>query len=94
MSEAQKAVESINTDQTFTLTNDSTGESVKLPVLRGTDGPDVLDIRKMYAETGHFTFDPSYTSTASCKSRITFIDGDKGILHHRGYDIKELAKLQ
>jgi len=82
----------ISTNKTFTLTNDSTGQSVKLPVLHGTDGPDVLDIRKMYAETDHFTFDPSYTSTASCKSRITFIDGDKGILQHRGYDIKELAK--
>ncbi|MFA7457737.1 MAG: citrate/2-methylcitrate synthase, partial [Micavibrio sp.] len=82
----------ITTDKTFTLTNDATGESVKLPVLHGTSGPDVLDVRKLYAQTGHFTFDPSYTSTASCKSRLTFIDGDEGILHHRGYDIKELAR--
>lgn len=84
--------DSIATNKTFTLTNDSTGQSVKLPVLHGTSGPDVLDVRKLYAETGHFTFDPSYTSTASCKSRITFIDGDEGILAHRGYNIKELAK--
>ncbi len=83
---------SINTDKTFTLTNDSTGEGIKLPVLRGTSGPDVLDVRKLYAQSNHFTFDPSYTSTASCKSRITFIDGDEGILMHRGYNIKDLAR--
>ncbi|MCB1556568.1 MAG: citrate synthase, partial [Alphaproteobacteria bacterium] len=81
------------TDQkTFTLTNDETGESWKLPVMEGTTGPAVIDVRKLYGETGYFTFDPSYTSTASCKSRLTFIDGDKGILMHRGYDIKELAE--
>lgn len=83
---------SITTDKTFTLTNDQTGESIKLPVLHGTSGPDVLDVRKLYAQTNHFTFDPSYTSTASCKSRLTFIDGDEGILMHRGYNIKELAR--
>jgi len=80
------------TNDTFTLTNDSNGESWKLPVMEGTVGPRVIDVRKLYADTDHFTFDPSYTSTASCKSRITFIDGDKGILMHRGYDIRELAK--
>ncbi len=81
------------TDQkTFTLTNDETGESWQLPVMSGTTGPDVIDVRKLYAESGHFTFDPSYTSTASCKSRLTFIDGEKGILMHRGYDIKDLAE--
>jgi citrate synthase len=52
----------------------------------------VIDVRKLYAQTGNFTFDPSYTSTASCKSRITYIDGDEGILMHRGYNIKELAR--
>ncbi len=80
------------TDRTFTLTNDQTGEGVKLPVLEGTDGPPVLDIRKLYAQTGHFTFDPSFTATGSCKSRLTFIDGEKGILQHRGYDIADLAE--
>ena len=81
-----------NTNQnTFTLTNNQTGESCILPVLEGTAGPCVLDIRKLYAETGHFTFDPSFTSTGSCKSRLTFIDGEKGILMHRGYIIEELA---
>ncbi|HBG34043.1 MAG TPA: citrate (Si)-synthase [Holosporales bacterium] len=67
-------------------------QSVDLPVLHGTMGPSVLDIRKLYAETGYFTYDPGYTSTASCASNITFIDGEKGILLHRGYPIEELAE--
>ena len=93
MSEAKKAAnESISTNKTFTLTDNETGKSTELPVLHGTHGPDVLDVRKLYADTNHFTFDPSYTSTASCKSRITFIDGDEGILAHRGYNIKDLAR--
>ncbi len=92
MTEAKKAAEATNSQATFTLTNDATGKEVKLPVLSGTMGPDVIDVRKLYAETGNFTFDPSYTSTASCKSRITFIDGDEGLLAHRGYNIKELAR--
>ncbi len=78
--------------KTFTITNDETGESWVLPVVEGTVGPPAVDVRKFYAETGHFTFDPSFTSTGSCKSRITFIDGDEGILMYRGYDIKELAE--
>jgi len=77
--------------KTFTLKNDQTGEEVQLPVKSGTCGPDVIDVRKLYAGTGHFTFDPSFTSTGSCKSRLTFIDGDEGILMHRGYSIEELA---
>lgn len=80
-----------NTGKTFTLTNNETGESWELPVLDGTMGPSVVDVRKFYADTGHFTFDPSFTSTGSCKSRITFIDGDEGLLLHRGYDIQDLA---
>ncbi len=80
------------TDRTFTLTNDETGDSIKLPVLEGTKGPPVIDVRKLYAQTGHFTFDPSFTATGSCKSRLTFIDGEKGILEHRGYSIGELAE--
>lgn len=92
MTEAKKAVDSIATDKTFTLTDNSTGKSYELPVLHGTTGPDVIDVRKLYAQTGLFTFDPSYTSTASCKSRITFIDGDEGLLMHRGYNIKDLAR--
>ncbi len=78
--------------KTFTLTDDETGKSWTLPVLEGTVGPKTIDVRKLYDETGMFTFDPSYTSTASCKSRITYIDGDKGVLMHRGYKIEQLAE--
>lgn len=67
-------------------------EDVALPVLKGSLGPDVVDIRKLYAETGMFTFDPGFTSTASCESKITFIDGDKGQLYYRGYPIEQLAE--
>ena len=77
--------------RTMTLSDDQTGETWTFPVLEGIEGPDVVDVRKFYAETGRFTFDPSYTSTASCKSRLTFIDGDEGKLLHRGYTIEELA---
>ncbi len=78
--------------KTFTLTNDESGESVKLPVHEGTMGPPVIDVRKLYEQTGHFTFDPSFTATGSCKSRLTYIDGEEGILMHRGYTIEELAE--
>ncbi|MBT4046371.1 MAG: citrate (Si)-synthase [Rhodospirillaceae bacterium] len=61
------------------------------PVMSGTLGPDVIDIRKFYGTTDQFTYDPGFTSTASCESKITFIDGDKGILLHRGYPIDDLA---
>jgi citrate synthase len=64
----------------------------ELPVRSGTLGPDVIDISTLYAETGNFTYDPGFTSTASCESKITFIDGDKGILLYRGYPIDELAE--
>jgi citrate synthase len=78
--------------KTFTITNDQTGQAWKLPVIDGTTGPSVIDVRKLYADTGHFTFDPSFTSTGSCKSRLTFIDGDEGVLMHRGYTIQDLAE--
>jgi citrate synthase len=78
-------------EKTFTLKNDQTGEEWTLPVVEGTYGPHCIDIRKLYAQTGHFTLDPSFTATGSCKSKITYIDGEKGVLMHRGYDIKELA---
>jgi citrate synthase len=90
MSEPAKAAPA--PQPTFTLTDDETGKSVKLPMLEGTVGPRVVDVRKFYDQTNMFTFDPSYTSTASCKSRITYIDGDKGILMHRGYTIQDLAE--
>jgi citrate synthase len=68
------------------------GKTVDLPVLAGVTGPDVIDIRKLYAETGAFTYDPGFTSTASCESQITFIDGDNGVLLYRGYPIEQLAE--
>ncbi len=65
--------------------------SVDLPIYEGTAGPEVIDIRKLYAQTGKFTYDPGFMSTASCNSKITFIDGDKGELRYRGYPIEQLA---
>src|SRR5690606_455772 len=65
---------------------------LSLPVLEGTTGPDVIDIRKLYGEAGMFTFDPGYTSTASCESALTYIDGEQGVLLHRGYPIGQLAE--
>lgn len=65
--------------------------SVELPVLKGSTGPDVIDIRKLYGATDAFTYDPGFTSTAACESGLTFIDGDKGVLLHRGYPIDQLA---
>ncbi|MAS86823.1 MAG: citrate (Si)-synthase [Micavibrio sp.] len=80
------------TQETMTLKDNRNGKSYELPILEGTMGPDVVDIRKLYAEADVFTFDPSFTATGSCKSRITFIDGEKGQLLHRGYSIEELAE--
>ena len=77
---------------TFTLINDKTGDKYTLPIISGTTGPDVIDVRRLYSETDHFTFDPGYTSTGSCESSLTYIDGDRGILLHRGYPIEELAE--
>lgn len=66
-------------------------KNVELPIKTGTIGPDVVDIGKLYAQTGKFTFDPGFTSTASCESKITYIDGDEGVLLYRGYPIEQLA---
>src|SRR5581483_7491919 len=68
------------------------GARYDLPIKKGTLGPDVIDINSFYQETGHFTYDPGFTSTASCESKITFIDGDKGVLLYRGYPIDQLAE--
>src|SRR3982750_1154576 len=78
------------TDKTATLGID--GSNHVYPVLDGTVGPEVVDIRKLYGQTGMFTYDPGFTSTASCESAITYIDGEKGILLHRGYPIDQLAE--
>lgn len=78
-------------DQTKTATLNIEGKSYDLPIYSPTLGPDVLDIRKLYDQADVFTFDPGFTSTAACESTITFIDGDKGELLHRGYPIEQLA---
>ena len=67
-------------------------EEYTYPVVSGSVGPDVIDIRKLYAQTGMFTYDPGFTSTASCESALTYIDGDEGVLLHRGYAIEELSE--
>ena len=66
---------------------------IELPVYQGSIGPDVIDIRKLYGQTGMFTYDPGFLSTASCQSAITYIDGDKGELLYRGYPIEQLVPL-
>lgn len=76
---------------TFTLTDNRNGKTYEYDVLNGTRGPDVLDIRSFYKDSGMFTYDPGYTSTASCESKITFIDGENSELRYRGYPIQELA---
>ena len=78
------------TDKTATIS--APAGKFDFPVLDGSVGPEVVDIRKLYAETGMFTYDPGFTSTASCESAITYIDGEKGILLHRGYPIDQLAE--
>lgn len=78
-------------DNSFTLVNNETGEKWDLPVYDSTTGPNVIDARRIYKDTGHFFYDPSFTSTASCDSALTFVDGENGVLMHRGYDIKDLT---
>ena len=80
----------MTTQRTATLTID--GKSIELPILGGSVGPDVIDIRTLYAKTGMFTFDPGFMATAACKSSITYIDGDEGVLLYRGYPIEQLAQ--
>ncbi len=80
------------TRNSFTMIDNRSGQSWELPIIDGTVGPSVVDIRRFYAETGMFTYDPGFTSTGSCDSGITYIDGDAGILLHRGYKIEDLAE--
>src|SRR5580698_8525807 len=90
MAAVEKMPSSSQTKRTATLTIE--GKTVSFPVLDGVEGPSVIDISKLYSETGYFTYDPGFMSTASCESKITFIDGDQGILRYRGYDIDALAE--
>lgn len=82
----------MNNQYRFTLTNETTQTKYELNTLSGTAGPDVLDIQNLYQRAGVFAFDPGFTSTASCTSKISYIDGDAGILLYRGYPIEELAE--
>jgi len=78
-------------DQRVTITDESTGKSLELPVIKGTEGEPTLQIKALPSTLGYFTYDPGFTATASCTSKITFIDGGKGILRYRGYPIEQLA---
>ena len=91
MSDKQNPADQANTTDSFTLTDNSTGESWRLPSRVGAMGNRLIDIKALYGETGVLTYDPGFTSTASCKSSITFINGIEGVLLHRGYSIDELA---
>jgi citrate synthase len=75
-----------------TITMDGSNRSAKLPLIPGTIGPSVADIRKLYGDLGIFTYDPGYGGTAACESKITYIDGDEGVLLYRGYPIEQLAE--
>ncbi len=79
------------TDNKATLSFSNGSPSIDMPIYKGTVGPDVIDIRKLYGQTGMFTYDPGFMSTAACNSSITYIDGDKGELLYRGYPIEQLA---
>jgi citrate synthase len=81
-----------NSPKTVTLTQGEGGKQIELPVLDGSIGPSVVDIRKLYGATDMFTFDPGYGATGSCVSGLTYIDGDNGVLMHRGYAIEDLAE--
>src|SRR5246127_1156227 len=80
-------------DVKATLSFSDNSPSVEMPIYKGSLGPDVIDIRKLYGQTGKFTYDPGFMSTAACNSAITYIDGDKGELLYRGYPIEELANV-
>ncbi len=78
--------------KTVTVIDNTSGKQVVLPILEGTDGPAAIDVRGLYQQLGYFTYDPGFLSTASCRSAITYIDGDRGILRYRGYPIEQLAE--
>jgi citrate synthase len=80
------------TRESVTLTDNRTGQSWELPIIGSVLGPEVVDVRPFYGDTGMFTYDPGFTSTSSCESGITFIDGEEGVLLHRGYPIEQLAE--
>ena len=80
------------TNETVTVVDNQTQKQATFPLLQGTAGPPVIDIRNLYKELGYFTYDPGYTATGSCESKVTYIDGDEGVLLYRGYPIEQLAE--
>ena len=78
--------------RTVTVTDNKTGRSIELPVKEATNGPDAVDIGRFFRELGYFTYDPGFVSTASCHSKLTYLDGDQGQLLYRGYPIEQLAE--
>jgi citrate synthase len=92
MTDKSKAADPKATNEYVTLTDHSNGEAYDFPLMSGSVGPKVIDIRSLYGKTGHFTFDPGYTATGACESKLTYIDGDEGVLMHRGYKIEDLAE--
>ena len=86
------AANSGGANEYVTLTDHSTGESYDFPLKPGSTGPKVIDIGKLYGQTGHFTYDPGFTCTGACESKLTYIDGEVGILMHKGYMIEDLAE--
>ena len=80
------------TNASVKITDNTNGNEATFPLLTGTEGPPVIDIRRLYADTGYFTYDPGFVATGSCESAITYIDGDNGILLYRGYPIEQLAE--
>ncbi|HEU0197798.1 MAG TPA: citrate/2-methylcitrate synthase, partial [Nevskiaceae bacterium] len=79
-------------DPSYSLVNNTTGQKIDLPVVKGTLGPAGLDVRKVYSQAGVFAYDPGFKSTCSCNSAITFINGEEGVLLFRGYPVDQLAE--
>ena len=92
MTQKESAAKGAAGNEYMTLTDHSTGKSYDFNVMPGTVGPKVVDVRSLYGESGYFTYDPGYTSTGACESKLTYIDGEAGILMHRGYRIEDLAE--
>ena len=77
---------------TLTVIDNRTGKAIDLAILKATQGPDVVDIGSFFSQTGYFTYDPGFLSTASCDSSLTYLDGKEGMLMYRGYPIEQLAE--
>ena len=89
---APKKAATRSTNHSVTLIDHANDREYVMPVMSGSIGPDVIDVRRLYGDMGYFTYDPGYTSTGSCESAITYIDGEEGILQYRGYPIQDLAE--